>query len=161
QSAVTVSPASASVLNVTGLPSSVTAGTAASFTVTAVDAYGNTATGYRGTVHFSSSDSHAILPANYTFAAADNGVHSFSATLKTTGTSSLTVADASNSNLKGSESAITVKAVSTPAPQPSPLNVTYHGGALLKHVQVESVYYGQAWNSDTNLQQQISQVDGF
>jgi hypothetical protein len=40
-------------------------------------------------------------------------------------------------------------------------NVTYHGGPLLQHVQVESVYYGTPWATDPNLQQQISQVDGF
>ena len=43
------------------------------FTVTAYDAYGNVATGYAGTVRFLSSDSQAILPANYTFNAADAG----------------------------------------------------------------------------------------
>jgi hypothetical protein len=40
-------------------------------------------------------------------------------------------------------------------------NVTYHGGPLLQHVQVESVYYGTPWTTDPNLQQQTSQVDGF
>jgi Bacterial Ig-like domain (group 3) len=40
-------------------------------------------------------------------------------------------------------------------------NVTYHGGPLLQHVQVESVYYGTPWTTDAGLQQQISQVDGF
>jgi hypothetical protein len=40
-------------------------------------------------------------------------------------------------------------------------NVTYHGGPLLQHVQVESAYYGPAWSTDTNLQQQIQQVDGY
>ena len=46
-------------------------------TVTAQDAYGNTATGYTGTVHFTSSDGQAVLPADYTFAAGDNGTHTF------------------------------------------------------------------------------------
>jgi hypothetical protein len=40
-------------------------------------------------------------------------------------------------------------------------NVTYHGGPLLQHVQVESVYYGTPWTTDASLQQQVSQVDGF
>jgi hypothetical protein len=40
-------------------------------------------------------------------------------------------------------------------------NVTYHGGPLLQHVQVESVYYGQAWSTDANLQQQTQQLDSF
>ena len=43
-------------------------------TITAKDAYGNTATSYTGTVHFTSSDSAAVLPGNYTFVAGDAGV---------------------------------------------------------------------------------------
>jgi hypothetical protein len=40
-------------------------------------------------------------------------------------------------------------------------NVTYHGGPLLQNVQIESVFYGQPWSTDTSLQQLASQVDGF
>ena len=63
-----------------GYPTPTTAGAAHSFTVTAHDGYGNVATGYTGTVRFSSSDPKAVLPANYTFttgAEQDNGVHTF------------------------------------------------------------------------------------
>ena len=38
-------------------------------TVTAYDAYGNVATGYTGTVAFTSSDPQACFPADYTFTA--------------------------------------------------------------------------------------------
>jgi hypothetical protein len=57
----------------------VTAGLAFMVTVTAQDALGNTVTGYRGTVHFTSSDMAAgvMLPADYPFVAGDNGVHVF------------------------------------------------------------------------------------
>jgi hypothetical protein len=48
-----------------------------SMTVTALDPYGNTATSYRGTVHFTSSDPQASVPGDGTFTAADNGVHTF------------------------------------------------------------------------------------
>ncbi len=82
---ITVTPAAASTLVLSGLPSSIAAGTAGSFTVTARDAFGNIATGYTGTVHFTSSDPHASLPANYTFTTADNGTHTFSATFATAG----------------------------------------------------------------------------
>ncbi|MBM4071194.1 MAG: hypothetical protein FJ271_20000 [Planctomycetes bacterium] len=73
-------------------PTSIKAKTAFSITVTAYDAYGNVATGYTGTVHFSSSDSGATLPADYTFTASDAGVHTFTG-LKLTkqGTQSITV----------------------------------------------------------------------
>ena len=59
------------------------AGTAGSLTVIAKDAYGNIAPGYRGKVHLTSTDTAATLPPDYTFTAADAGVHSFSVTLKT------------------------------------------------------------------------------
>src|SRR5262249_50817393 len=48
-----------------------------SVVVTALDQYGNVATGYSGTVHFASSDPQAVLPADCTFTAADAGHHTF------------------------------------------------------------------------------------
>jgi hypothetical protein len=98
----------ASSLAVSGFPSPTTAGVAGSFTVTAKNADGSIDTGYTGTVHISSSDSQAALPADYTFTAADAGVHTFSATLKTAGTQSITAADASTFGLTGTDSGITV-----------------------------------------------------
>jgi predicted outer membrane repeat protein len=106
--AITVNPASASVLSVTGLPSSIQAGAAGTFTVTARDAFGNSATGYRGTIHFTSSDPQAVLPADYTFVAGDNGAHTFSATFKTVGTQTVTATDKAVSSLTGTSAASTV-----------------------------------------------------
>src|SRR4029077_13407869 len=83
QSGITVNPAATSTLIVSGFPSPTTAGSAGNVTVTAKDPYGNTASGYTGTIHFTSSDSQAVLPANYSFSTGDAGVHTFSATLKT------------------------------------------------------------------------------
>jgi subtilisin-like proprotein convertase family protein len=100
--------ATASSLVVGGFPTSTTAGQAGSFTVTARDASGNVATGYTGTVHFTSSDPLAGLPADYTFTAADAGTHTFSTTLTTAGAQSLTVADTAASGLAGTEAGIAV-----------------------------------------------------
>ena len=63
------------------------------FTVTVRDTIGQVATGYTGTVFFSSSDVQAGLPASYTFTAADAGVHTFAATFRTAGTQSIIVRD--------------------------------------------------------------------
>src|SRR5207237_9222685 len=52
-------------------PSSATAGSAFNFTVTAQDQFNNTATAYGGTVHFTSSDGLAVLPANSTLSSSD------------------------------------------------------------------------------------------
>jgi hypothetical protein len=73
--------------------STTTAGAAYSFTLLALDGFGNVLSGYTGTVHFSSSDAKAVLPADYTFTAADGGFHTFTATLVTAGTQSISVAD--------------------------------------------------------------------
>jgi uncharacterized repeat protein (TIGR03803 family) len=93
---------------VSGFPSPITAGVAGSFTVTALNTDGTPNTGYTGTIHFTSSDLQAALPANYSFTAADQGVHTFSATLKTGGNQSITVADAANVSVVGSDTGITV-----------------------------------------------------
>jgi hypothetical protein len=102
---ISVTAAAASTFSVTA-PASVTAGSAFSITVTAQDPFGNRATSYRGTVHFTSSDAKAVLPANYTFTANDSGVHSFSngATLKTAGTQSITATDTVTSTITGQAS---------------------------------------------------------
>jgi hypothetical protein len=76
-------------------------GQAWSVTVTAYDAYGNVATGYIGTVHFASSDGQAALLADYTFAAADAGAHTFSVTFHRRGPQSLTVTDTADASTFG------------------------------------------------------------
>src|SRR5262249_25269242 len=115
QSGITVNPAEASTFTVAGFSSTTTAGAAHNFTVTAKDPYGNTARGYRGTVHFTSSDAQAALPADYTFTAGDSGVHAFSATLKTAGTQSITATDTVTSTITGTQSGIRVNAAAAAA----------------------------------------------
>src|SRR5207237_1217402 len=119
-----VNPAAASSLTVSGYPSPAAAGVAQNFTVTATDAFGNTATGYTGTVTFTSSDAQAVKPANYTFVAGDNGVHSFSATFKTAGTQTLTATDTVTGSNTGTQTGIVVNAaaasVLTVSGYPSP-----------------------------------------
>src|SRR2546421_243001 len=61
-------------------------------------------------VHFTSTDSQAGLPADYTFVSGDNGVHSFSVTLKTAGAQSITATDKTTATITGTESGITVAA---------------------------------------------------
>jgi hypothetical protein len=95
-------------LSVSGFPSVITAGNGGSFTVTAINPDGTTDTGYTGTVHFASSDGHAVLPAAYTYTVADAGVHTFSATLKTAGTQSITATDTTIGAFTGTDRGITV-----------------------------------------------------
>jgi hypothetical protein len=60
-----------------------------------------TLTSYTGTVHFTSSDAQAILPADYTFLATDAGTHVFSFTLKTLGDQTITVTDTHSAGFIG------------------------------------------------------------
>jgi subtilisin family serine protease len=110
ETGITVQPAPARSFTVTGFPANPVAGTAYNVTVTALDAYNNVASGYMGTVALTSSDGHAILPADYTFNAADAGTHTFSVTLETAGTQSITATDTQAPTLTAGESAINVQA---------------------------------------------------
>ena len=103
----TVNAGTATSLSVTGFTSPTTAGASHTFTVTALDSNGNTATGYTGTVHFTSSDGQAVLPANSTLT---SGTGTFSATLGTAGSQSITATDTVTGSITGSQSGITVNA---------------------------------------------------
>jgi len=105
-----VSAATATTLIVAGFPTPTTAGTSQSFTVTAQDAFGNTATGYTGTVALTSNDPLATFsPASYHFTAGDQGVHSFSGTLRTAGLNqSVTATDSATATITGTETGIQV-----------------------------------------------------
>src|SRR5262249_13200997 len=80
----------------------------ASLTVAALDAFDNPVPGYRGTVHFTSTDPQAMLPADYAFTAADAGSHTFGGvTLKTAGVHAITATDAA-AGLSGTQAPIYV-----------------------------------------------------
>jgi hypothetical protein len=75
-------------------PASAAGGAAFSLTVKVQNGDGTTRTGYLGTVHFTSTDVSATLPADYAFTSGDNGVHTFSGVvLRTAGSQTITVAD--------------------------------------------------------------------
>ena len=107
---IIAAPGTTTHLDVAGYTDPTVAGASHSFTVTAKDDSGATMTGYTGTVHFTSSDSGAVLPGNYAFVAGDNGVHTFSATLNTIGEQSITATDTVNAAISGTQSSITVQA---------------------------------------------------
>src|SRR5262249_52654033 len=103
-----VTPAAASTFLVTDYPSPTTAGSLGAVLVTALDPYNNVATGYRGTVHLTSSDSQAVLQGDHAFTGADNGRFTFAAILKTAGPQSLTTTDTATSSITGTQSGIVV-----------------------------------------------------
>jgi hypothetical protein len=115
EEAIAVNPAAPATFQVSGFPSLVSVGDSGYFGVTAYDAYGNLASNYAGTVHFSSSDGHAVLPADYTFTPSDHGTAYFSAGLSTAGPQSLTVRDAANPAATGSQAGVHVNPLATVA----------------------------------------------
>lgn len=83
----------------------VAAGAPSSITVKVYDVLGNLFTGYTGTVHFSSTDGSAVLPANSTLT---GGAGTFNVTLKTIGTQTVTATDTTTSSITGTSNLITV-----------------------------------------------------
>src|SRR6185295_13782873 len=104
---VSVSSAGATHFTVVA-PASATAAIGFSFSVTALDQFNNTATGYVGTVHFTSTDGAANLPVNYTFTGGDAGAHMFSATLNTVGNQTITATDTVSAAITGTSNAVSV-----------------------------------------------------
>jgi len=86
-------------------PASAVVGNAVTVTVTALDSSNAIATTYSGTVHFTSTDSGAVLPANSTFS---GGVGSFTVRFSSTGTKHVTVTDTSTSSITGTSGSVNV-----------------------------------------------------
>ena len=107
----TVHPATADHLVVTA-PVSVGLGAPFTVTVTAKDAFNNTATGYLGTIHFTSSDIAATLPADYPFLVGDNGVKTFTNGMAFGnvggGTQTITATDTITFSITGNSGPVTV-----------------------------------------------------
>ncbi len=89
----------ASNVTITEQGSSLSTGVDSSFTVTIRDPAGNPVTNHTGTVHFTSTDPLANLPADYTFTPADGGKHTFDYRFGTAGTQSVTVVDVAKAAL--------------------------------------------------------------
>jgi hypothetical protein len=97
-------------------PAGATAGMPFTITVTARTAGNQLDALYTGTVHFTSSDGMAGLPADYTFTLRDAGSHKFTVTLNTTGSQTITATDTVTSSITGS--AVVDVTAAAPVPQP-------------------------------------------
>jgi len=99
QAALTVGPGPAASMTLAA-PATAGIGLTRSIGVTLYDAYQNLATTYAGTLHVTSNDPAATLPADYTFnPATDNGAHTFDVVLRTAGQRTVTFTDTANASL--------------------------------------------------------------
>ena len=87
------------------------------FTVRALDQFNNTATGYTGTVHFTSTSQQALLPPDDTLI---NGFRTFGADLQTVGNQTITATDTVNPSITGTSNDILVLSDQPPTPTPTP-----------------------------------------
>ena len=104
---IAVAAGTATRFTVSGTPTTITAGSMVSFTVTALDAFNNTANGYAGTVIFGSSDTTATFPPSGSLT---GGIGTFAVTFRRSGNQFLTAEDSVNSGINGTSNAITVNA---------------------------------------------------
>ncbi len=79
-------------------------------TLVARDVYGNAATGYNGTVHFTSSDPLAVLPADVQMV---NGAATVQVKFMTVGTQTVTATDINNSSITGTVSSNATPPIAT------------------------------------------------
>jgi hypothetical protein len=127
------------------------AGVAFSITVTAKDAYGNTATSYTGRVHFSSSDagSGISLPNDYKFQPGDLGIHTFTNgfTLMTVATGvSVTATDTLTGSIAGSQTDIEVTRAGVVNVVVSPSGSLVTAGSSKTYSATASDAYGNTWD---------------
>jgi len=110
-------------------PATAASGTSFNFTVTIQNPVGSsTDTSFTGTVHFTSNDSQAALPADYAFTSADKGTQTFGATLKTNGSQTITATDTVNGAITDAATVAVSAAVQAPAIT-SANNTTFVTGA--------------------------------
>src|SRR6201984_1974491 len=138
-------------------PSTAITGTAFSLPVTALDAFNNTATGYTGTVHFTSTDVQPVLPANSTLT---NGAATFSVTLKTAGSQTITATDTVTASITGTSNSINVTgaavathfSVAAPGVATAGTGFNFTVNALDSSNNVATTYSGTVHFASTDVQ---------
>jgi hypothetical protein len=157
---VNIGPAAASKFTIAGPASAVSSGGAFDLTVTAMDPYGNVATGYAGTVHFSTSAA-ATLPADYTFTTADQGMHTFYLTLRTAGSQTVTVTDTQAPALTGQTTVTILPVASLAGPVFGSVNQALMFALSASGGSPGSVYtFRLDWNGDGIVDQIVTGVSG-
>jgi hypothetical protein len=142
--AITISPATVAKLAVSA-PSSVTAGSPVSVTVTAEDAWGNTVTSQSGSFTLKATDGQTVSPASITLS---NGVGTAMVTLDKAEQLYLV---ASNGTISGESALITVKAAAmTVSFTPFNPSAVTAGGTFTSTITIKDKY-GNGYNGTVSL----------
>jgi probable HAF family extracellular repeat protein len=136
-------PAPATHFAVSG-PAAATAGTAFQVTVTALDASNNVVAGYTGTVHLTSTDLKAVLPANSTLT---NGTANFSVTLNTIGNQTISASDIVAASIIGTSKLVNTLAqgslvITSPPPPNGIVGATYGEAHFIENEGCMLTYFG-------------------
>jgi hypothetical protein len=107
------------------LSQKVTAGTATTVELEAVNSQGNVVQGFSDSIKLTSSDAAATLPTSITF---KNGVATFSVIFDTSGTQTLTATDTTNKSLLATGTTTVSNSTPTPTPNPNATTSTNWSG---------------------------------
>jgi hypothetical protein len=142
---------------VVSAPKSATAGSSFSITVTALKPGGAVDTGFIGTVLFTSTDAKAILPLAYVFTPLQDGSLTFTVTLETAGTQTVTVSALLGSAIAGTSGGISVAPaapanLTAKAVSASQINLTWSASAGDTGYLVQySTTSGSSWTQIASL----------
>lgn len=111
QTEIDVIAGGATTLQVASIVDPIKVGAASDVYVAAYNADGSLDDDFTGTIHFTSTDPQATLPADYTFVVSDGGDHTFTGgvVLRTEGEQTVTATQVGSSSVTGSQSDITVR----------------------------------------------------
>jgi probable HAF family extracellular repeat protein len=137
-------------------PAAETAGTPFNITVTAFDATNNVVASYSASLHFTSTDPQAVLPANSPLT---NGTGAFSITLKTASAQTISVSATGSAAISGTSNSINVTApaathfsVVTPANGTAGTSFTFSVNAVDTSNKVVGSYAGTVHFTSTDAQ---------
>ncbi|MFO0746962.1 MAG: FG-GAP-like repeat-containing protein [Myxococcota bacterium] len=167
QATRTITGAAATKIVVTGTPGSAVAGAKTiSLTAEAQDQFGNRATGYRGTVHFTADSGAGTFPADYTFTAADAGIHDFNAAsnqqsaLQKTGTRTIAVADTLTATINGTSPGIVISAAAAASLTLTALPATTVAGTSQSFTATLKDAFGNVCTNDNTTTATLASSDG-
>lgn len=135
-------------LAITGFAAKTDSDVATSLTVSALDAFGNVATTYAGTVQLSSTDPQATLPPAYALGSGDAGTHTFTnVSMYTPGQQTVTASDSAH----GFTASATTRVSPPSSVTVSPTNATIARNGTEQYAATVNYADGLSFSPDTHV----------